>query len=79
MGGPFVACPRTIRHTRPLSHNRAFGGSTSQARTCGRGRPRPSVYVIDRRGIVRWKFTEVNYKIRPTNQMILEALQYSSP
>ena len=40
----------------------------------GRGWPHPTTYVIDRQGIVRWKFTEVNYKIRPTNQMILDAL-----
>lgn len=40
----------------------------------GRGWPHPTTYVIDRRGTVRWKFTEVNYRIRPTNEMILEAL-----
>ncbi len=40
----------------------------------GRGWPHPTAYVIDRKGMVRWKFTEVNYKIRPTNAMILEAL-----
>lgn len=40
----------------------------------GRGWPHPTVYVIDRSGTVRWKFTEVNYKVRPTNAMILEAL-----
>lgn len=39
-----------------------------------RGIPHPTTYVIDRQGVVRWKFTEVNYKIRPTNAMILEAL-----
>ncbi len=38
------------------------------------GIPHPTVYVIDKRGTVRWKFTEVNYKIRPTNAMILAAL-----
>ena len=38
------------------------------------GIPHPTTYVIDRKGVVRWKFTEVNYKIRPTNAMILEAL-----
>ena len=38
------------------------------------GWPHPTTYVIDRKGVVRWKFTEVNYKIRPTNQMILDAL-----
>ena len=40
----------------------------------GKGWPHPTTYVIDRQGAVRWKFTEVNYKIRPTNQMILDAL-----
>ena len=40
----------------------------------GKGLPHPTTYVIDKKGIVRWKFTEVNYKIRPTTQMILDAL-----
>ena len=40
-----------------------------------RGLPHPTTYVIDRRGVVRWKFTEVNYRVRPTNEMILEALR----
>lgn len=40
----------------------------------GQGWPHPTTYVIDKRGTVRWKFTEVNYRIRPTNAMILEAL-----
>ena len=39
-----------------------------------KGLPHPTTYVIDQKGIVRWKFTEVNYKIRPTNEMILAAL-----
>jgi peroxiredoxin len=39
-----------------------------------RGLPYPTSYVIDKRGVVRWKFTEINYKIRPTNAMILEAV-----
>ena len=40
----------------------------------GQGWPHPTTYVIDRRGVVRWKDIETNYKIRPTNQMILDAL-----
>ena len=40
-----------------------------------RGIPHPTTLVVDRRGIVRWKFIEVDYKIRPTNEMILEALE----
>lgn len=38
------------------------------------GWPHPTTYVIDRKGIVRWKSTEINYKIRPTNQMVMDAL-----
>jgi len=40
----------------------------------GKGWPHPTTFVIDKSGVVRWKFIEVNYKIRPTNQMILDAL-----
>jgi peroxiredoxin len=40
----------------------------------GRGWPHPTTFVIDKKGVVRWKFIEVNYKIRPTNAMILNAL-----
>lgn len=41
----------------------------------GRGWPHPTTYVLDQEGMVRWKFTEVNYRIRPTNEMILAALR----
>ncbi len=40
----------------------------------GRGWPHPTVFIIDRAGVVRWKFIEINYKIRPTYEMILDAL-----
>ena len=42
----------------------------------GRGRaiPHPTVYVIDMEGRVHWKFTEVNYRIRPEHEDILAAL-----
>ena len=36
--------------------------------------PHPTTYVIDKTQKVRWKFTEVDYKIRPTNAMILTEL-----
>jgi peroxiredoxin len=39
-----------------------------------RGLPHPTIYLIDTTGQVRWKFTEVNYRVRPTNEMILTAL-----
>ena len=40
----------------------------------GRAIPHPTTYVIDMEGVVRWKMTEVNYRIRPTNEDILAAL-----
>lgn len=41
----------------------------------GRGWPHPATYVIDLQGIVRWKFIEVDYRKRPTNEQILQALK----
>lgn len=40
----------------------------------GRAIPHPTAYVIDMDGRVHWKFTEVNYQIRPENVDILAAL-----
>ena len=45
----------------------------------GRAIPHPTTYVIDRDGVVRWKMTEVNYRIRPENADILEALMEIQP
>ena len=41
----------------------------------GRGWPHPTTYVIDKQGVVRWKFTEVDYRIRPTNKQIIAELR----
>ena len=40
-----------------------------------RGIPHPTTLVIDREGVVRWKFIEIDYRIRPTNEMVFEALE----
>lgn len=40
-----------------------------------RGIPHPATYIIDKKGIVRWKFVEVDYSKRPDNEQILEALK----
>jgi len=45
----------------------------------GQGLPHPATYVIDRKGIVRWKFVEVDYKIRPANEQIRAALASIKP
>ena len=40
----------------------------------GRGWPHPSVYVIDPKGMVRWKEIDVDYKKRPSNEQIRREL-----
>ena len=41
----------------------------------GREITHPATFVIDREGIVRWRFVDVNYRVRPTNEDILEVLE----
>ena len=36
--------------------------------------PHPTVFVIDKQGVVHWKFIEINFRIRPTNEDILAAV-----
>ncbi len=52
-----------------------YGLLNVEAAKRGRFLPHPTTYVIDKTGKVRWKFTEVDYKIRPTNEMILRELE----
>ena len=41
----------------------------------GKGWPHPATYVIDKQGVVRWKYIEVDYRKRPTNEQILKVLR----
>ena len=41
----------------------------------GRGIPHPATYVVDKHGVVRWKFVEVDYAVRPTNEAIVAELK----
>ena len=34
--------------------------------------PHPTTLVLDRKGIIRWRFTEVDFRIRPSNEDILK-------
>ncbi len=52
-----------------------YGLLNEQAAARGRMLPHPTTYVLDRQGIVRWKFTEIDYKIRPSNEAIIEQLK----
>jgi len=40
-----------------------------------RGWPHPATYVIDTTGMVRWRFVETDYRVRPTNDDIVGALK----
>ena len=51
-----------------------YGLLNAKAAQSGRNIPHPTTYVIDKTQTIRWKFTEVDYKIRPTNEMILAEL-----
>lgn len=52
-----------------------YGLLNEQAAARGRFLPHPTTYVIDRKGVVQWKFTEKDYKVRPSNEMILKELE----
>ncbi len=34
----------------------------------------PATFVIDMEGVVRWRFVEVDYRVRPGNEEVLSAL-----
>jgi len=40
----------------------------------GRQIAHPATFIIDREGVVRWRFVEVDYRVRPTNEDVLEVL-----
>jgi peroxiredoxin len=40
-----------------------------------KGIPHPAAYVIDRSGVVRWRRIDTDYKLRPSNADILNALR----
>lgn len=52
-----------------------YGLRNEAAAAKGRFIPHPTTYVLDRKGRVVWKFTEVDYKVRPTNEDIRAALK----
>jgi len=40
-----------------------------------RGIPHPATYVIDKKGVVRWRDVQTDYKIRPASAAVLSAVQ----
>jgi peroxiredoxin len=41
----------------------------------GRQIAHPATFVIDGEGVVRWRFVEVDYRVRPSNRDILEVIE----
>ena len=41
--------------------------------------PHPATYIIDKKGLVRWKQVDVDYTKRPSNSQILDALKSIDP
>lgn len=44
-----------------------------------KGIPHPATFVIDRAGVVRWRFVETDYTVRAANEDILAALRELTP
>lgn len=40
----------------------------------GRSITHPATFIIDKNGIVQYRFVEVNYKVRPTNEDLIAEL-----
>lgn len=41
----------------------------------GRQITHPATFILDMEGVVRWRFVEVDYRVRPENEEILSALE----
>lgn len=52
-----------------------YGLRNEEAAKEGANLPYPTTYVIDKTGRVRWKFTEKNQAVRPTNEVLLAELK----
>jgi peroxiredoxin len=70
-GGPALAFPLLSDPDHAVI---ARYGLLNQQDPRDRPIPHPTVFVIDGQGVVRWKFIEIDYTLRPTNEDILGAL-----
>lgn len=52
-----------------------YGLRNVEAAALGEFLPYATTYVLDRTGKVRWRFTEKNQAVRPSNEMILAELK----
>ena len=65
----------TLLSDAKLSAIDRYGLRNQEAAKEGMDLPYPTTYVLDKSGRVRWKFTEKNQAVRPSNEAILAQLQ----
>lgn len=53
----------------------AWGLLNEAAAQRGRIIPHPATYVLDAKGIIRWRYLETDYKVRPTNEQVIAAIE----
>jgi peroxiredoxin len=65
----------TLLSDAKLSIIGRYGLRNQEAAKEGMALPYPTTYVLDKSGRVRWRFTEKNQAVRPSNEAILSELQ----
>jgi len=65
----------TLLSDAKLSVIDRYGLRNQEAAKQGMNLPYPTTYVLDKSGRVRWRFTEKNQAVRPSNEVILAELQ----
>lgn len=68
LGYPLLSDPRSLVIDRYGLRDPAYKGEKID------GVPRPSVFVLDKGGRVRWEKIETDYRERPTNEEVAAAL-----
>lgn len=71
-GSQFLIALLSDAHARTIDR---YGLRNEEAAKEGTNLPYPTTYVIDKTGRVRWKFTEKNQAVRPTNEVLLAELK----
>lgn len=71
-GGPFVVTLLSDADHKIID---LYGLRNESAAAAGTFLPYPTTYVIDVTGKVRWRFTEKNQAVRPSNEAILAEIK----
>lgn len=71
-GGEFVVTLLSDADHRVID---LYGLRNEQAAKSGTFVPYPTTYVIDSSGRVRWRFTEKNQAVRPSNEAVISEVR----